>query len=424
MRLAVLALTALLLAAASPDLPREERLWHHRNLGKAFYENPTTQYEAVEELRKALEIAPDSPRERLNYALALLKAGKTAEGVAELEKVQKQTPDLPHTWFNLGIAFKRDSQYDKAVAQLERMVALVPDEPVSHYNLGVLYKLTEKPGLSLRHFEEAARLGPSLAGPRFQLYNAYRQAGRAEDAARELEVFKKIKAGQEGAAVPEDLEWSWYSELLDEIEPRRAAAPEKPAEPKLEPVELASGLDPATAGLAVLDADGDRRPDLLAWSANGVSLFRNGATPASGTGLEEMRGVVAVAPGDFDNDGLADLAVLAPGLSLWRNAGGRFAKVTAAVPPEGFRQAVWLDFDHDYDLDLVLLGDGAALLRNQGTGGWSDETARLPFEKGKALSAAVLDLVADTQGMDLAVSYADRPGVIYRDRLGGKYEAE
>src|SRR5262249_34505757 len=34
-----------------------------------------------------------------------------------------------------------------------------------------------------------------------------------------------------------------------------------------------------------------------------------------------------------------------------------------------------------------------------------------------------IDVIADTQGMDLAVAYADRPGVLYRDRLGGKYEA-
>ncbi|HWN40836.1 MAG TPA: tetratricopeptide repeat protein, partial [Thermoanaerobaculia bacterium] len=115
---------AAVLAAATAETPREERLWHHRNLGKAFYENPTTQYEAVDELKKALDLAPDSPRERLNYALALLKAGKTAEGVKELEAVQKQAPEIPHTWFNLGIAFKEDSQYEKALQQFERMAAL------------------------------------------------------------------------------------------------------------------------------------------------------------------------------------------------------------------------------------------------------------------------------------------------------------
>jgi len=418
------AATVFLLGMAPPDpAAREEMLWHHRNLGKAFYENPTTQYEAVEEFRQALELAPDSPRERLNYGLALLKAGKTAEGVAELEKVQKQAPEIPHTWFNLGIAYKRDSQYDKAIAQFEGMIARVPDEPVSHYNLGTLYKLTGKPELALQQFEEAARLGPNLAGPRFQLFNAYKQAGRTDDSARELAKFKEIKA-QEGAAVPEDLEWSWYAEILDEIEPRAEPAG-KPAAVKLETAELAKGLDPATATLAVLDADGDGKPDLLAASSAGLQLWRGGGERMAATGLEELRGVVAVAPGDFDNDGLADLAVLSPAPSLWRNAGGgRFEKVAVPFPAGSFRLAVWLDFDHDYDVDLVLLGDNAALLRNQGPAGWSDETARFPFVQAPATAAAVLDVVANTQGMDLAVAYAGRTGVLYRDRLSGVYEAE
>ncbi len=312
------------------------------------------------------------------------------------------------------------------------MVARVPDEPVSHYNLGTLYKLTGKPELALRHFEEAARLGPNLAGPRFQLFNAYKAAGRAEDSARELAKFKAIKAAQEGAAVPEDLEWSWYSEILDEIEPRPLASAGAPSGVKLEAAELATGLDPATAALHVLDADGDGRPDLLVVSAAGLQLWRGGheRMPATiATGLEEIRGVVAVAPGDFDNDGLTDLAVLAPAPSLWRNAGGNFEKVAANLPAQGpagsFRLAVWLDFDHDYDVDLILLGEtGGALLRNQGPAGWSDETARFPFVRAPATAAAVLDVVADSQGIDLAVAYAGQGGVLYRDRLGAVYEAE
>ena len=412
---------------------REELLWHHRNLGKAFYENPTTQEEAVAEFKQALDLAPDSPRERLNYGLALLKAGKVEAGEAELQKVQKQAPELPHTWFNLGIAFKKDSKYDEAIVQLEGMAARAPSEPVTHYNLGTLYKLTGKPEKSLQEFEAAARLGPDLAGPRFQLYNAYRQAGRAEDAAKELERFKAIKALQEGAAVPEDLEWSWYSEVLDDVLDGGAPWTERPAaasarsapEVKLTPTELARGLDPATAGLAVLDADGDGTPDLLAWSKQGILLFRGGATKVETTGLGELRDVVAVVPGDFDNDGLPDLCILNPSPSLWRNTGGgHFARVAATLPAGPFAAAVWLDVDHDYDIDLLLLGERSALLRNQGAAGWSDETPRFPFARRKALAGAVLDAVADTQGRDLVVSYADRPGVLYHDRLGGNYVAE
>src|ERR1700677_1691890 len=74
--------------------PDQVKLQQYRNLGKAFYENPTTQKEAVEQFRQALALAPGSAREQLNYALALLRAGDTNGGVAQLEKVQKLDPKL------------------------------------------------------------------------------------------------------------------------------------------------------------------------------------------------------------------------------------------------------------------------------------------------------------------------------------------
>jgi len=420
-----LILLAAFLLAATPSSPpsKEELLWHHRNLGKAFYENPTTQYRAVQELKAALDLAPDSARERVNYGLALLKAGKTDEGIAELQKAQKQDPSIPHTWFNLGVAYKRASEYDKAVAQFEKMVELVPGEAISHYNLGTLYKLAGKPELSLHQFEEAARLSPGLAGPHFQLYNAYKSAGRSEDAQRELQTFQEIKKRNEGAAVPEDLEWSWYVELWDEPAPATAAP--IAATPKWEIQTLATGIDSATANLTVLDADGDGKPDLLVTSAAGAMLFLGGTARVEASGLEGLKGITGVAAGDFDNDGLPDLCVVANGsATLWHNVKGKFEKVSIAMPTGKFTKAVWLDFDHDYDQDLVLLGDSAALLRNAGAAGWSDETKRFPFVAGKAVDAAPFHAVSDTQGFDLAVTYADRPGVIYRDRLGGTYEAE
>src|SRR6266404_2137357 len=147
----------LLLNGADSARIKDDEIWRHRNLGKAFYENPTTQVQAVDEFNKALELAPSSARERLNYGLALLRAGKTKEGVAEIEKAQKQDPKIPHTWFNLGIVYKKDSEYDKAIRQLEQMTKLVPDEPKSHYNLGAAYKVTDKLDAALKEFEISTR---------------------------------------------------------------------------------------------------------------------------------------------------------------------------------------------------------------------------------------------------------------------------
>jgi tetratricopeptide (TPR) repeat protein len=418
----VLAAAALvLLSGADASRVEQDRIGRLRNLGKAFYENPTTQPQAVEEFKKALDLAPNSPRELVNYGLALLRAGKTKEGVTELERAQKLDPTIPHTWFNLGIVFKKEGEYAPAIAQFEGLLRLVPGEPVSHYNLGVLHK-DDNRDEAVREFENAERLNPNLAAPHFQLYNLYRQAGRAADAARELEIFQKLKVLTENAVIPEDMEWSYYAEIYDPIPTRPESEPAPP--PKFDDRKAADGFDPATAGLLVLDAFGDRRPSLLAWSSSGARLYRNGTTLVADSGLAGMKDIVSIAAGDYDNDGLPDLCIVTTGgAALYHNNKGKFEKSPVKLPAGHFTKAIWLDFDHDYDLDLILLGENAALVRNNGAAGFSDDTAAFPFVRGIAIDAAAIDLIPDTNGVDLAVSYRDHAGVLYRDRLLGKYEA-
>jgi tetratricopeptide (TPR) repeat protein len=414
------------------DAERADLLQQHRNLGKALYENPATQYDAPAEFERALALAPDSARDRVNLGLALLRAGKTDEGVAQLRRAQEQDPSIPHTWFNLGMAYKKASDYEHAIAQLEGMLERVPDEPITHYNLGVLYKLQGDAETALHHFERAAEIDPSLTGPHFQLATAYRQAGRPEDAEREMATFRELKAKTAGDAVQEDLEWSWYAEIYDPVEPEPLAAPE--ARVRFEAKELAGGVDPESAGLLVLEADGDPEPELLAWSAQGVRLLRAGEA-AEASGFGGLRGVRHAAAGDFDNDGRHDLALLTGRLLLLANREGRFEPIEGLpeAAKRAYDRALWLDYDHDYDLDLVLFGAEPALLRNDGPatdgGGvaWSDRTADFPFAAlaggGAATAVVRFDVVADTQGLDVAVARASAGGVLFRDLLGGHYDA-
>ena len=411
-RYSVLAVLAGLMLCAQQNRPSNaERLWQLRNLGKAFYENPTTQAQAVEQFRQALALAPNSVRERVNYGLALLRAGKTTEGIAELEKAQKQDPKLPHTWFNLAIAYKRQADFDRAMTQLQGALKLVPDEPVSHYQLGSVYKLKGDTAAAVKEFETARNLNPRLAAPHFQLYGLYRQNERPQDAAAELAKFQELKKQQEGAAVPEDMEWSYYSEIYDPLD-----APAAPvAEPTWRDEKVADGF--AGGGVTVVGNN------LIAWSKDGVKEFRSGRTPVADSGLEGLRGVVFIAPADYENDGLTDLAVVTTqGAALYRNEGGRFRKA-ADLASGSFRTAVWMDYDHDYDPDLFLLGDDSRLMRNNGTAGFSDESKRFPFVSAPAQGAAPAAMAPDVPGFDLLVRYPDRT-VRYVDRLGGNYEAK
>jgi tetratricopeptide (TPR) repeat protein len=330
---------------AAGATPYQDKLWHLRNLGKAFYENPTTQREAVEQFKQALALAPDSARERVNYGLALLKAGETGQGVNELRQAQNRNPAIPHTWFNLGIVAKRNGDYVTGIEQMGRMVQLVPADPKAHYNLATLYKLQGKLPEALSEFEQAEKLDPNLAGPHFQLYTAYRQAHRQEDATRELAIFQDIKKRQAGAPIPEDMEANNYSEILDTLEPT------PPTEPLPEIQFHDKAIPSAYVGIANLNNE------LLAWTQTGVQLFGPDGSARTPSGVEKIGNVVSIEPGDFDNDGHLDLCVITDtGASLYRNENNSFSPAKVALPQGRYRKAVWIDYDHDYDLDLMLLG--------------------------------------------------------------------
>ena len=416
----VLLLSVLLLWAADTSTV-SPTLAQHRNLGRAFYENPTTQAEAVVEFKKALDLAPNSVREKLNYGLALLRAGRTQEGVAQLKDVQRRDPKLPHTWFNLGIQYKKTGDTNAAVAQFERMIQLVPDEAIGHYQLGSLYKLEDRAGAAVAQFELAAKLDPQLAAAQFQLYNFYRQEGHAQEAARALAEFQRIKKQAENAAMPEDVDWCVYAEIYD---PPAAPATTAALPAATAPVYEDRVLEGTAAGLLAIDSTGEGRTDLLAWSAGGVALYRQGELVAD-SGLAGLSGVISVAAGDFNNDGFMDLCVLTEsGPVVLANSKGHFSRIEANLPRRRFERAVWIDYDHDYDLDLILLGASPALMRNEGAAGFADRTADFPFVSGFPTAAEKLRVAPDSKAFDLAVFYRDHAPVLYRDHLGGHYETE
>ncbi|HUA21797.1 MAG TPA: FG-GAP-like repeat-containing protein [Bryobacteraceae bacterium] len=414
---------ALLLTACSK--PRnQEALDQHRNLGKAYYENPATQQQAVQEFQQALAIAPDSARDKLNYALALLKVrGREEEAIKLLQEVQRQDPSLPHTWFNLGIYYKHQGDAERAIAQFQGMLARTPNEAITHYQLGTLYNQLNRRQEAQAQFEKAAELDPQLAAAPFQLYNLYRLAGNSAQADRYLVDFERIKELQKNWVIPENAEWCDYAEIYDPAEARAQTA--APQEPKFADTRLDGTVDAATAGLTLIDSTGSGQTDLLVWSSQGVRLFLQGQRPAAATGLEGLSSVIDVAPGDFNDDGRMDLCVLTEtGPVLYRNTGGKFVREPAKLRPGRFDRAVWIDYDHDYDLDLVLLGPQPALWRNQGAAGWADRTGDFPFIKGAVSSARKLRVNPDSKAFDLAVFYRDHAPVLYRDQLGGRYAVE
>jgi tetratricopeptide (TPR) repeat protein len=113
---------------------------------RALYEEGLAAYkadrdeEAVEKLRRAVELAPDFPE--ANYRLGLAynvtkqreEAEKAFEGaVKAFEKVTKREPKNSDAYYFLGLSYEQLGKYDEAVKALKEAVKNSPEESDDKY---------------------------------------------------------------------------------------------------------------------------------------------------------------------------------------------------------------------------------------------------------------------------------------------------
>lgn len=190
---------------------------------------------------------------------------------------------------------------------------------------------------------------------------------------------------------------------------------------------------------AAADYDGDGDTDLfVGFNGEPNRLYRNHAGTfsdvASDAGLATGRATRAAAWGDVDADGDPDLLVgFAPGagavLRLFRNdrdgAQRRFADATPAalsIDTGAVRQLAWIDYDGDNDLDLfVAFRDRAnALFRNEG-GQFTDVAAAIGLaDTRRSVGAVWFDYDRDGD-LDLYVGNMDGDANGLFRNAGGRF---
>jgi Flp pilus assembly protein TadD len=69
-----------------------------------------------------------------------------------------------------------------------------PDEPRNLFLAGKALAQLGRSDISVRWFERAIALDPDYPEPHYQLSQAYRRLGRADDADRELKAFQAAQA--------------------------------------------------------------------------------------------------------------------------------------------------------------------------------------------------------------------------------------
>jgi FG-GAP-like repeat/ASPIC and UnbV len=201
-----------------------------------------------------------------------------------------------------------------------------------------------------------------------------------------------------------------------------------------------------TGGACMMDATGSGAMDLVLMQA-GAQAIRvlhskgNGSFEewdAAAAGLKASGHAVACAVGDYDGDGLNDLAVaMDDAVLLFRNLGkGNFQDVTADAglkPMNRPTGITFIDYDHDGDLDLLLTGaplkasdNSNVLWRNNGNKTFTEWTEQVGLE-GKDYTnsqSAILTDFNNDRAVDIAVAGDMEAPVLYANPREGKYPSQ
>jgi eukaryotic-like serine/threonine-protein kinase len=116
--------------------------------------------EAIEEMKRAVELAPNSDEGYRRLANSYLSAGKKNEAI---DAYQKAIQINPYYWANynaLGLAYSNLGQYEKALTALQRVVELAPENSWGYDNTGVVYFQQGKFKEAIPYFQKAIAIKP------------------------------------------------------------------------------------------------------------------------------------------------------------------------------------------------------------------------------------------------------------------------
>jgi len=155
--------------------------------------------EALEPLRRAAELEPNSPQMLYNFALDEVRLGRFEDARAPLAKAVERWPDLYPVHSLFGIVLFRLGDQLPAYETLHRAHQLNPDDAATADYLYQVALLLAKASLgrqeykdALRYLNEASGLRPQDSEPHRLLEETYDNVGEAAKAAQERREVERL----------------------------------------------------------------------------------------------------------------------------------------------------------------------------------------------------------------------------------------
>jgi tetratricopeptide (TPR) repeat protein len=190
-RTVILLLIVFLISAcgSSLSLKKEEDAVIHFRLGRVHFNegNYTT---ALEELTKAVELAPNNPEYRHLLGLTYFKGKRMYnEAIVHFKEAVKQKPNFSEAHMNLGAVYLELKSWDMAIphfeATLEDIFYRTPEG--AYNNLGWAYYNKGEFQKALENYKKAVEINPRFA---MAFNNMGMTYDRAENAEKAVSAFK------------------------------------------------------------------------------------------------------------------------------------------------------------------------------------------------------------------------------------------
>jgi Flp pilus assembly protein TadD len=433
-------------ARTSVRSPAQSEAVRLNNIGTALM-NQQLLEKALDKFGEAHKLDPSLTVAELNRGIALLYLQRLPEATTALQHAAAQAPNNPRIWYVFGLVYRSGNKPQQGMEAFQKVLKLDPANADSHYFLGSFLLDQRDLPAAAAEFRAALRLAPLHASAEFGLARTLQRQGKVDEARVAVERFQELTSAK--------LSFPFAHTYGEEGSLGRAedAATTAPKVGPMIPVTFSTAWESSsdearrsdtavhTQAACLIDVEGEGRFSLLMMESgtSAVRMFRNMGTggfelvaPAQ-TGLEVKGDGIACAVGDFDNDGLSDVAIaMSDRVLLFRNiGGGRFADVTETariIPVNHPSGLIFVDYDHDGDLDLFVTGEASTgakpnvLWRNNGDKTFTDWTQQAGLGGEGRTTASVLTDLNNDRAVDLVVTGSGPAPTFFANPRDGAFQ--
>jgi len=120
-------------------------------------------WEAIEELRRAVDVAPDRAATHVELGRALEAVGHRVDAAEEYRIAIRKDPGLAEAHLDLAEVLAADGKLDAAIGQYEIAVGLVPKSADAHFALAIALLARERTDEGIAELERTLALAPGDA---------------------------------------------------------------------------------------------------------------------------------------------------------------------------------------------------------------------------------------------------------------------